>query len=60
MANDEYVEEFEDEEEQFITLEFDDGEEVECEVLGVFDVDGKEYIALLPDDGSDKTTAGKS
>jgi uncharacterized protein YrzB (UPF0473 family) len=53
MANDEYVEEFEDEEEQFITLEFDDGEEVECEVLGVFDVDGKEYIALLPDDGSD-------
>ena len=37
----------------FITLEFDDGATVECEVLGVFDCDNKEYIALLPDDGSD-------
>lgn len=37
----------------FITLEFDDGTKVECEVLGVFDCDEKDYIALLPDDGSD-------
>jgi len=42
-----------EEEADFITLEFDDGTEVECEIMGVFEVDGKEYIALIPDDGSD-------
>lgn len=36
-----------------ITLEFDNGEEVECEIMGVFDFNGKEYIALIPDDGTD-------
>lgn len=36
-----------------ITLEFDDGAEVECEIMGVFDCEGKEYIALIPNDGSD-------
>ena len=36
-----------------ITLEFDDGVEVECEIMGVFDFEGKEYIALIPDDDSD-------
>ena len=43
----------EDDEDLYITLEFDDGTEVEAEIMGTFDVDGKEYIALLPDDGSD-------
>ncbi|MDR2295203.1 MAG: DUF1292 domain-containing protein [Clostridiales Family XIII bacterium] len=38
---------------EFITLEFDDGLTVECEIMGVFDFEGKEYIALIPDDGSD-------
>ena len=42
-----------DEEAEFLTLEFDDGTEVECEIMGIFDCDGKEYIALIPDDGSD-------
>lgn len=46
-------EELEVEEPDFITLEFDDGEDVECEIMGVFDVEGKEYIALIPEDGSD-------
>ena len=41
------------EEADVITLEFDDGMEVECEIMGVFDYNGKEYIALIPDDGSD-------
>ena len=41
------------EETDVITLEFDDGEEVECEIMGVFDYKGKEYIALIPDDGTD-------
>ncbi|MGI6751409.1 MAG: DUF1292 domain-containing protein [Anaerovoracaceae bacterium] len=37
----------------YITLEFDDGEEIECEIMGVFEFDGKEYIALIPEDDSD-------
>lgn len=42
-----------EEEPDVLTLEFDDGTEVECEIMGVFDCDGKEYIALIPDDKSD-------
>ncbi len=37
----------------YITLEFDDGVEVECEIMGVFDFEGKDYIALIPDDDTD-------
>ena len=50
---DEAEQDFDEEEGDFLTLEFDDGTEVECEILGVFDYDGKEYIALIPDDGTD-------
>ena len=39
--------------EDFITLEFEDGQEVECEIMGIFECEGKEYIALIPDDDSD-------
>lgn len=39
--------------EDFITLEFEDGQEVECEIMGIFEVEAKEYIALIPDDGTD-------
>ena len=50
MANkDKYLEE----ELDIITLEFDDGGEVECEIMGVFDYEGKEYIALIPHDDTD-------
>ena len=42
-----------EEEVDIITLEIDEGEEVECEIMGVFDFNGKEYIALIPDDGTD-------
>ncbi len=38
---------------EYITLEFEDGKIIECEIMGIFDVNGKEYIALLPDDGTD-------
>lgn len=41
------------EEADFITLEFDDGVEVECEIMGVFEYDGNEYIALIPNDETD-------
>ena len=47
--NAEYIED----DENYITLEFDDGKEVECEIMGIFEVEGKEYIALIPDDDSD-------
>lgn len=36
-----------------ITLQFENGEDVECEIMGVFDYNGKEYIALIPLDGTD-------
>ena len=42
-----------EEDADYLTLEFDDGQEVECEIMGVFEFEGKEYIALIPDDGTD-------
>lgn len=42
-----------DEEVVTITLEFDDGESLLCEALFVFEVDGKEYVALAPADDPD-------
>ena len=36
------------EEDDILTLEFDDGTEEECGILGVFEALGKEYIALNP------------
>jgi len=35
-------------EEYFITLTLDDGTEMECAVVGFFEADGNDYIALLP------------
>ena len=52
-ARDDAEVDYEEEDEDFLTLEFDDGTEVECEILGVFECEGKEYIALIPDDGTD-------
>lgn len=43
--------EHENEEMETVTLTLDDDTELECAILGVFDVEGiegKEYIALLP------------
>jgi len=43
-----------DQDEKIImTLNFDDGEKVECEVMGIFDAGDSEYIALIPDNGTD-------
>ena len=36
-----------------ITLEFDNDETIECEIMGIFDYDGNDYIALIPLDDSD-------
>lgn len=35
-----------------ILLEFDDGEEIEVDVLGTFEANGREYVAVAPDDES--------
>lgn len=37
------------EETMTIDLELDDGRNVTCEVITVFEVDGKDYVALLPE-----------
>lgn len=40
-----------DEEEPLIlNLELEDGKEVACEVVGIFEVEEVEYIALVPED----------
>ena len=40
-------------EDQIIHLEFDDGVEFDCGIMGIFDVEGKDYIALEALDGSE-------
>ena len=42
-----------EDEPEVITLEFDDGVEIEADIMGVFEVEGKEYIALIPHDDTD-------
>lgn len=37
----------------YITLNLDDGSVVECLVVGFFEADGRDYIALLPVDSAD-------
>ena len=36
-----------------ITLDYEDGSTCECEILGVFEANGAEYIALYPEDSED-------
>lgn len=38
--------------EEKITVYLDDGTELECQILTIFEAAGRDYIALLPDDGS--------
>ncbi len=33
-------------EDEILTLEFDDGESFECGIMGIFDLEDKQYIAL--------------
>ena len=50
----EEVEVEEEGETEYITLSFDDGEDVEYEVVGVIAVEGKDYIVMIPE--TDETT----
>lgn len=36
-----------------LNLEMEDGKDVECQVIGVFDVAEQDYIALLPEDSEE-------
>tara|TARA_B100000965_G_C19120171_1_gene552906 strand:+ start:210 stop:545 length:336 start_codon:yes stop_codon:yes gene_type:complete len=38
---------------EMIYLQLDDGKELTCKVLAVFEIEDKEYIALLPEGGED-------
>ena len=33
-----------------VTLELDDGSELECQILTIFDIEDQSYIALIPTD----------
>lgn len=37
-----------EDEDMFVTLDMDDGAQEECRILTIFEVNGKDYIALLP------------
>ena len=41
-------------EDEIITLDFEDGTSFDCGIMGVFAVDGKDYIALEALDGTEE------
>ena len=43
-----------DPQEMFVTLDSDDGSQLECQILTIFDVDNQNYIALVPVDNDDE------
>lgn len=44
---------FEEDDEMYVTLELDDGTSVECIVITIFEAVGRDYIALLPEEGEE-------
>lgn len=46
--------ELDEREEYRVTVELDDGDEIRCAILTIFDVDGQDYIALIPVDENDQ------
>ena len=40
--------------EMFVTLDLDDGSQLECQILTIFDVDNQNYIALVPVDNDEE------
>lgn len=46
-----------EEEDIRVTLDMDDGTQVECEILTIFDVNDQDYIALLPLDENGEENA---
>jgi len=46
-----------EDEDVVVTLDLDDGTEVECEILTIFEVDGRDYIVLIPLDADGNQNA---
>ena len=47
-------EEIFDPQKMFVTLDLDDGSQLECQILTIFDVDNQNYIALVPVDNDEE------
>lgn len=59
MAEKNQINNLEDDD-MFVTLDLDDGSSVECQVLTIFEADGRDYIALLPlDENGDDNEDGE-
>ena len=43
-----------EDEDILVTLDLDDGSQVECEILTIFTVNAQDYIALLPLTGAER------
>lgn len=43
-----------DPQEMFVTLDLDDGSQLECQILTIFEVDNQNYIALVPVDNDEE------
>ena len=49
-----------EDDDMFVTLDLDDGSSVECQILTIFEADGRDYIALLPlDENGDANEDGE-
>jgi len=53
-TNNNNEEEIFDPQEMFVTLDLDDGSQLECQILTIFDVDHQNYIALVPVDNDEE------
>lgn len=49
MSDQDFKKDFEDDEPIVLNLTLENGEELPSEVIGIFEAEGKEYIALLPE-----------
>ncbi len=47
-------EEIFDPQEMFVTLDLDDGSQLECQIVTIFEIDGQNYIALAPTDNDEE------
>lgn len=54
MNNTNNEEEIFNPQEMFVTLDLDDGSQLECQILTIFDVDNQNYIALVPVDNDEE------
>ncbi len=42
------MQKYTDDEDIMVTIEMEDGTEVECDILTIFEVNGRDYIVLIP------------